>query len=146
MKGRGMKRILKLAVLVLASTTALALAGNAFATQKLEVSQSTSSLTIKVSQAQSDQQPAKIVIYVPAGYTLNTGQTPGTKIGTTTGDVFARDLSIALPLSGDVVVDDPAKYTASTCSPGAHQAVWVLQLSVAGQTISLPVYVNPTSG
>src|SRR5947209_3120807 len=34
---------------------------------------------------------------------------------------------------------------ASPCSPGSNQAVWILQLSVAGQTINLPVYVNPTT-
>src|SRR5438445_11114438 len=103
-KGRGMKTILRLAVLALAGTTALALAGNALATQKLSVKQSTTSLTIKVSQAQTDAQPAKISIYVPSGYSINASAAPGTKIGSTTGTVFSRDANIPLPLSGDVVV------------------------------------------
>src|SRR2546423_14471719 len=84
-KGRGMKTILRLAVLAFVGTTALALAGNALATQKLSVKQSTTSLTLKVSQAQSDAQPAKISIYVPTGYSINTSATPGTKIGSTSG-------------------------------------------------------------
>ena len=140
--------MLKLAVVVAAMMLALALAGNAWATQKLEVSQTASpaSVTIKVSQAQTDPQPAKITIYVPAGYTLNTTQTAGSVIGKTTGTVFARDLNIPLPLEGDVVVDSPAKYVTNPCSPGTHQAVWILRLSVAGQTIALPVYVDSTSG
>jgi hypothetical protein len=62
-----MKTLLKLAVLAVTSTAALALAGNALAVQKLSVSQTASSLTIKVSQAQSDAQPAKITIFVPSG-------------------------------------------------------------------------------
>ncbi|TML82955.1 MAG: hypothetical protein E6G09_09315 [Actinobacteria bacterium] len=70
-----MKTILRLAVLALAGTTALALAGNALATQKLSVKQSTTSLTIKVSQAQTDAQPAKISIYVPSGYSINVRRT-----------------------------------------------------------------------
>src|SRR5919205_3797162 len=99
-----MKTLLKLAVLALAGTAALAFAGNALATQKLSVSQSATSLTIKVTQAQSDPQPAKIQIFVPTGYTLNTSAAPGTTIGTTSGSVFARDASIPLPLQGNVVV------------------------------------------
>jgi hypothetical protein len=140
-----MKTILRLAVLALAGTAALALAGNALATQKLSVRQTATSLTIKLSQAQSDQQPAKIQIYVPTGYTINASQAPGTKIGTTTGTVFARDQNIPLPLSGDVVVV-PATTNAPGCDPVPHLAVWNLSLSVAGQTINLPVHVDQTAG
>jgi hypothetical protein len=139
-------KTLRPATLGLVAVAALALAGNAFATQQIAVSQASSSLTIKASQAQSDAQPAKITFYVPAGYTLNATQTAGTKIGTTTGHVFARDLNLTLPLEGDVVVDDPAKHTTDSCSPGSHTAVWILQLTIQGNTIALPVYVSPTSG
>jgi hypothetical protein len=140
-----MKTTLRLATVAVTAASALALAGNALATQKLAVSQTTNSLTIKVTQTANDQQPARINIYIPSGYTLNTGQPAGTNIGTTNGQVFARDQNIPLPLTGNVVVDDPAKYTTSSCSPGNNQAVWLLNLSVAGQTIAIPVYVNPTS-
>jgi hypothetical protein len=145
-KGRGMKTILRLVTVSAVGVAALAFAGNALATQRLSVTQSATSLTIKVTQDASDQQPAKIQIYVPAGYTLNTSATPGTTIGTTTGVVVARDQgNIDLPLTGDVIVGDPSQFTKSPCSPGNNQAVWLLQLSVAGQTINLPVYVNPTA-
>jgi hypothetical protein len=140
-----MKTILKLAVLALASTAALALAGNALATQKLSVRQAATSLTIKVSQAQSDAQPAKISIYVPTGYTINASAAPGTKIGTTSGSVFARDQNIPLPLSGDVVVAPPST-NAPGCATGTHLAVWILDLQVAGQRIQLPVHVDATAG
>jgi hypothetical protein len=141
-----MTTILRLVTVSAVGVVALAFAGNALATQRLSVTQSATSLTIKASQDASDQQPAKIQIYAPAGYTVNTSATPGQKIGTTTGVVIARDQAgIELPLTGDVLVDDPAKYTKSPCSPGNNQAVWILQLSVAGQTINLPVYVNPTA-
>jgi hypothetical protein len=140
-----MKTILRLAVLALAGTGALALAGNALATQKLSVRQAATSLTIKVSQAQSDAQPAKISIYVPTGYTINASAAPGTKIGTTTGSVFARDQNIPLPLSGDVVVAAPST-NAPGCASGTHLAVWILALTVAGQSIQLPVHVDATTG
>ncbi len=139
-----MKTILRLAVLALAGTAALALAGNALATQKLSVKQSTTSLTIKVSQAQSDPQPLKISIYVPSGYSINTSAAAGTKIGSTTGTVFSRDANIPLPLSGDVVV--AASSSAPACDPVPHLAVWNLALSVAGQSITLPLHVDQTTG
>jgi hypothetical protein len=140
-----MKTILRLAVLALTGTAALALAGNALATQKLSVRQSATSLTIKVSQAQSDAQPARISIYVPSGYSINASAAPGTKIGTTTGTVFSRDANIPLPLSGDVVAVPPST-SAPGCDPVTHIAVWNLALSVAGQTINLPVHVDQTAG
>lgn len=140
-----MKRLAKLAVLAGAGVTALAFAGNALAVQKLSVSQTATSLTIKLSQAQSDAQPAKIQIFAPAGYTLNTSAAPGTTIGTTSGSVFARDANIPLPLSGNVVVAPP-NTNAAPCFTGTHLAVWLLQLQVAGQAINLPVAVDQTSG
>lgn len=143
-----MRSISKLAVLAACAFTALAYAANALAAPKLEVSQtaSPSAVTIKVSQPQTDNQPAKITIYVPTGYTATLGQPAGTVIGTTTGEVFARDLNIPLPLQGDVVVDNPANHLTDACAPGTHAAVWILRLAVAGQTIALPVYVDPTAG
>src|SRR5947208_2120067 len=140
-----MKRLVKLAVLAGAAMTALAFAGNALAVQKLSVSQTASSLTIRVTQAQTDPQPAKIQIFVPTGYTLNTSAAPGTVIGTTSGSVFARDANIPLPLSGDVVVA-PANTDASPCFSGTHMAVWILRLQVAGQSINLPIAVDQTTG
>lgn len=143
-----MQRALKLVTLAVGCVAALALAGNALAKQQLAVSQTGTSVTIKVSQADTDPQPAKITIWIPAGYTLNTSAAPGAKIGTTTGTVVARDVAdLHLPLTGDVVVDDPAKHVTDSCSPGAHAAVWILALQVAGQSVNLPVYVtSPTTG
>ena len=140
-----MKTILRLAVLALAGTSALAFVGNALATQRLSVQQTATSLTIKVTQAQSDPQPARIVIYVPTGYTINASAAPGTNIGRTTGSVFARDANIPLPLSGDVIVAPP-NTNAPGCATGTHLAVWLLDLQVAGQRIQIPVHVDPTAG
>ena len=140
-----MKTILRLAVLALAGTAVLAFAGNALATQKLSVKQTTTSLTIKVSQAQTDPQPLKVSIYVPTGYTINASATAGTKIGSTSGTVFSRDANIPLPLSGDVVAVPPTT-NAPGCDPVPHIAVWNLALAVAGQSINLPVHVDQLAG
>lgn len=142
-----MKTTLRLAMLSLAAAAALALAGNAFATQRIAVSQTATSLKIEATQDASDPQPAKISIYVPSGYQLHPTGAIGSAIGTTSGQVVARDTGgLTLPLEGNVLVLDPAQHTMDACSPGAHLAVWDLHLTVAGQAIDLPVYVSATSG
>jgi hypothetical protein len=140
-----MKSIIRLVALGSAVTAALALAGNALATPKLSVRQTSTSLAVRVSQAQSDPVPARTQIFVPTGYTLNTSQAPGTKIGTVSGTVFAKDLNISVPGSGDVVVA-PADTSVPGCASGTHLAVWLLQLSVAGQNLQFPLQVDPTTG
>jgi hypothetical protein len=144
-----MKTVYRLGALVAAGITMLAFAGNALATQKLEVSQTAapSAVTIKISQAATDPAPAKITVYVPTGYVLNATQATGSVIGTTSGNVIAHDLgNIQVPLAGDVIVDNPANHLTDPCAPGAHQGVWILRLTVLGQSIALPVYVDPTAG
>ena len=42
--------------------------------------------------------------------------------------------------------EDPAKHTARRSAPGDEPAVWIMNLSVAGQTLAVPMYVNPTVG
>jgi hypothetical protein len=107
------------------------------------------STTIHVAIPQSTDPIASIRIYTPTGYQLNTTQAAGTKIGTVDATAFSRDANLTLPLSGDVTVGAPSQFTAQAtqCTGSATaQAVWILNLSVAGQTIQLPLYVQPTAG
>ena len=141
-----MKTIIRLAVLVVVATAGLALAGNALATQRLSVRQEATSLTIKLTQAQSDPQPARIVVYVPTGYTINASPPAETKIGAASGNAFARDSnSSSVPISGDVVVaaDDT---NAEGCATGTHTAVWKATLSIGGDNVDLVFHVDETTG
>jgi hypothetical protein len=88
---------------------------------------------------------AKVTIYVPRGYTANLSQAVGTKIA----DVAAR-ISVggtALPLQGQVLVDDPAKYATNpqsqACAPGTHQNVWIIVANLGTSTVTIPMYVDP---
>jgi hypothetical protein len=148
----------------LALASAVAFAGLAFAAPALAaynplfvIGQSSYQVTgqpgvaITVAQRVTDDPTAKITIYAPTGYTANLGQPAGTTIGVVTARVQAADLGgSVIPLGGPVTTDAPAKYTTSAarCTPGqpVHQAVWLLNASVAGQTIQIPVYVDHTSG
>jgi hypothetical protein len=134
----------------------LALTGSAFAsyTPWLAVSHNvlakpgSNPTTIHVKVPQTDDPTAVVQIFAPSGYTIATSPN-GTTLGAATGSVYARDTGLTLPLQGTVVAADPAQFTGppnNLCSPGAHFAVWLLSLSVAGQTITVPIYVDPTSG
>jgi hypothetical protein len=106
-----------------------------------------SQTTIHVNVATTSDAVAQVDIYASAGVAANLGQTAGTTIGSVDATAIAHDQGgLTLPLSGNVVTDDPAKHTADVCSPGANQAVWIMNLSVAGQTLPIPIYVNKTSG
>ncbi len=116
--------------------------------QTLANSQST---TIHVKVPQSTDPIAAVNIYSPGGYTIATTQAPGTLIGNVDATAFSRDNNLTLPLSGTVVTDDPASAantagSAQCAGTAKSQAVWVMNLSVAGNTLAIPVYLNPTAG
>jgi hypothetical protein len=107
--------------------------------------------TIEVTVPQSDDPIAAVNIYSGTGYTLNLSQAAGTGIGTVTATAFSRDNNLTLPLEGTVTTADPnaaANLAGSAQCTGLpkSQAVWVMNLSVAGQTLAIPIYVNATDG
>jgi hypothetical protein len=89
--------------------------------------------------------PAKIVISVPAGYGIQPASV-GTTIATVDAD--AQIGAQTSQLKGTVVVDDPARWASSACAPGQHTAVWTMVLPVAGETYSIPLFVDgsPSAG
>lgn len=105
-----------------------------------------SSTTIHVNVPQATDPIAAINIFAPSGYSATLNQAFGTNIGSVTATAFSYDNNLTLPLEGTVTTDDPAKHAADACSPGTNAAVWDLNLSVAGQTLVVPLYVNPTAG
>lgn len=148
-----MKRV----IAALSVLAALAFAGSAFAANTGSISVShdplvlagSKSTTIHITLPQADQPMAAINIYAPAGYQTTLSQAPGTTIGTVDATAFSHTAGLVLPLSGNVVTAPPASFTqqSAQCTGNPTSAgVWVLNLSVAGQTIQLPVYVNPTAG
>ena len=107
---------------------------------------SASTTLIHVNVATTTDAVAAINIYTGTNV-VNLGGAPGTTIGSVDAVVVAHDQGgITLPASGTVVADDPAKHTTDACSPGNNQAVWIMNVSVGGQTLPIPIYVNKTTG
>jgi len=98
-------------------------------------------------QSADDDATAKDTIYVPLGYTVTLTQAVGKQIGTVRGDViFRQGGNTTAAIAGAVKVDDPANYPPATnqCTPGqpAHEAVWRLDVMIAGSPLSVPIYVD----
>lgn len=95
--------------------------------------------------------PARVTLYVPAGYGLRTSAAPGTRVGDSSGQVLtAASPSFPAYVSGGLTVGDPAKFAADpkaqACSPGVHAAVLVVAFTVERQPLEVPIFVDPTSG
>jgi hypothetical protein len=140
---------MRLVVAASAGGLALALAAPALAAYapKLVVTQAGTTTTIDYSQAQTDDATAKIQIFAPPGWSLNANQTVGATIGHAAGHVVLPPSfgGAVAPVEGDVKVADPSQFTMNACAPGLHQMVVTLSLAVAGQSVTVPVYVDPVS-
>lgn len=149
-----MRISLRLALLGCASFAALAFAGSAwaiytprlFATTLTTTPGKPTTMALVHAQAVFDDPTAKDTIYVPLGYQLNLSQAAGMTIGSVSALVILRDGGDAqVEVKGTVTVDSPANYppASNSCTPGqSHEAVWKLNVTIAGTPLTVPVYVD----
>jgi len=143
---------MKTLLVATAAALALAFAGSALAAYTPHLAITHTPLTVagggttdlSISFDQADDATAKVTIYVPQGYTGTLGVSPGTQLGTIDASIIAFAISPTqpLPLKGVIQADDPAKYVTNPCSPGTHEAVWLLRLQAAGTELAVPGYVD----
>lgn len=141
-------------VLGLVGATALALASPALASHTLVVTPSdynvngAGTTTLRLAMAETERPIAKITIYAPLGWASPLSETAGTTIGQARALVVIKSLAGAkATVEGAIVADDPAKYTTNPAAvqcAGAvrHDAVWLLNLSLQGQSLQVPVFVD----
>ena len=123
----------------------------AYTSAKLQVTTAGMATVVKASLDPNDDATASVRIFAPAGTQLTTNQAPGTVLGPVKATVKALDFGGAdLPLEGQLLVAPagavpPATVTA--CTGGATPlATWLMQLTAAGQTLSVPAFLVGTSG
>jgi hypothetical protein len=155
-EGESMRKAIRLATLAGAAFAALAFAGSALASfsPKLVVSSLTPQaaggggpVRIGVTVGNSDDPTAKVSIYVPTGYQVATPGA-GTKLGDVTATAAAADLGGAvLPLTGelDAIAPTTATTTAAAQCGVTPAQTWNLQLTAAGQTLNIPMFVVPAT-
>jgi hypothetical protein len=146
-----MRTSIRLTLVACASLAALVFANAAWSayTPSLLVAGSRQTLSapsevlIGVAQSRDDDATAKIDIFVPAGYSERLAAAPGTVIGDVVANVILRGAGNAeVEVTGQVRADNPASHTANQCAPGAHTAVWVLEVTLAGTPVRVPIYVD----
>jgi hypothetical protein len=148
-----MKRVIRLALVVSAAAVSLAFTSSAWASYSpsLTVTPSSNkpggatSLLLGHIQSATDDPTAKDTIYAPLGYGANLTKAPGTKIGDVSARLILRGGGNAeVDVTGSVVADNPASHPDDQCvrGQGVHQAVWNLNVSVAGTPLTVPLYVD----
>jgi hypothetical protein len=156
-----MRRWTRVAVLGCAGAFALVAAGQALAayTPKLVVQMGDAGTTIKLAIPSTDDPTANLTFFAPAGTSANLSATAGSTIGTVEAKATAAALGGAtLPLTGTVQAraasgtylsngqQVPLAAAATACTKTAtHAAYWVLVLTAAGQTLEVPLLVDPVS-
>ena len=142
-----MRKTLRLGLLGAAAATTLAFASSALGAYapKLIINQTDENTVIKFSQTDADDPTAKVQILVPAGFSGNFAQTAGTAIGTLEGSVIAGEFAGAtVPVAGTIVAGDPSSATLQAAAKQCtgveqHQAIWLLNVTAAGQSLPAPV-------
>jgi hypothetical protein len=144
------KRVWTLAVglAALAAVVAVPAAMAAYTSPKLEVTQTATGVVVKASLDPNDDPTARVAINAPVGTQLTTTQAPGAVLGPVRAIVKALDLAGAdLPLEGQLVVAAPGQVPAAaqTACIGSTTplATWVMVLTAAGQTLTVPTYLLP---
>ena len=151
-----MKKSIRLALLSGACFLGLAIAAPAFSAYDPELIMEQSSYKLGGATTADvfiaidpDADPtAQLRIFSPVGYNANLTAAPGTEIGKVVARVKAKALGGALlTLAGKVLVADPTDPTiqaAATRCTGktAHTSIWVLNTSLQGQTVAIPVFVD----
>ncbi|MEP6909281.1 MAG: hypothetical protein ABI896_02475 [Actinomycetota bacterium] len=153
-----MKTTIRLAIAGCAALATLAFAGTAMAayTPSLIATSLTNgagkptTMLIGHTQGPADDPTAKDTIYAPLGYSATLTQAVGAKIGDVSATLILRGGGDAqVDVDGQVIADNPALYaTPATQCTGkpTHEAVWRLDITVAGTPLHVPIYVDHTAG
>jgi hypothetical protein len=90
-------------------------------------------------------QTAALAVYVPPGYGARLVSGEGARVG----DVRRAVAVVAgedVDLEGSLRAVDPASTAGDPCAPGAHTAVWRLDLAGSGARISTHLFVDSANG
>ena len=123
----------------------------AYTTVKLEVRQTGAATIFKTTQSSSDDATAVVRIFVPTGTSITATQAPGTMLGNVNALLKLHALAGAeVPVDGTVVVAPPGSISPAVlaaCLQGATPtATWVLNLSIAGTAVNVPLFLVPNTG
>jgi hypothetical protein len=152
-----MTKALRLVLLLGCALVALAVAGSALAaytTPRLIIKNpserlsAATALTIRVEQTKEDDATFRLAIFIPQGYATSLVPQEGQTLGTVKAQAQANAISpdAILELTGSIKGDtySAAKYPVGQACVGAAtiDAVYRIELTAAGQTLIVPMYVT----
>src|SRR5215216_2697882 len=92
----------------------------------------TGSVRIFVQVRDQDDATGVVTLYSPRGYGVKLDHPAGTELGTVIAFIRVGPISTARQaVQGTVRADYPARHALNSCAPGAHEAVWVMELTLA---------------
>jgi hypothetical protein len=102
-------------------------------------------------QTANDDPTLKDTLYAPPGYQANLAQTPGTQLGTVDATIILRNVGNATATAtGKVTADSPANWanqdTLRCTGTTTHEAVWRLDITIAGTPLQIPIFVDHSTG
>jgi hypothetical protein len=104
-------------------------------------------LALDVYSSMGARAPARVTIYVPAGFAVDTSAAPGTLIGDSYLAYSTSSSGVDVAF-GTVGARDPASGgpAAQACAPGTHAAMWMATFDIEQESLEIPFYVDPTQG
>jgi hypothetical protein len=100
-------------------------------------------VVIGVGQGENDDATGVVTIYSPLRYGVTLTQAPGTQLGQVSAVVRVGALGgTRANVEGTLRADNPANYLTNPCSPGLHEAVWLVEASLLGNPLRIPMYVD----
>jgi hypothetical protein len=153
-----MRKLIRLAIAAGAVMATLAFTGSAMAAYapRLIVTSLTNgpnkptTMLLEHLQTANDDATAKDSIYAPLGYQANLTQTPGTKLGDVDATLILRGGGNATATAtGPVVVDSVSNWgpQSQACTgTTVHEAVWRLDITIAGTPLKVPIFVDHSAG
>jgi hypothetical protein len=154
-----MLALFAIALLTLGGATPAGSQPTALGDPELDISSRTgggrtlTSIGVGVSSFSSTSPPtlsARVDLSAAEGYTIDLTRPIGVTVGFMIAELVDAGGTSPTSATGNIVVDDPAKYltdpTAQACAPGTHSAVWLAVLTVLGQNLQLPIFLDRSTG
>ena len=99
-------------------------------------------VSITILRGANDDATGKVTLYSPPGYGIKVGHRAGTQLGHLNGTVTRGTTGSTELIIGSVTAADPPDYATSSCSPGPHEDVWILDFRSREGTYRWPMYVD----
>jgi hypothetical protein len=104
--------------------------------------------TIRIAFNATDDPVARLTVYVPLNWTLSSPSSPSSTIGNVAAKFRLADRGGSIVAGKGSIVGDTKGTLAQTssCDNATHEAAWLMNVTVEGQALVIPMFVDRTTG